>query len=147
GLYPALLGEGEGREANIEAIADTLETNVEQLENLLSASWVTEESFVPVKIVEEDNRPEITGVIYQEKTARTYPLAEAGAHLIGYTGEVFAEDIEEDPTLSPGDIIGKSGLEAAFDPRLRGSKGGSIQILNENGETKTILQESVVEDG
>lgn len=147
GLYPALLGEGEGREANIEAIADTLETNVEQLENLLSASWVTEESFVPVKIVEEDNRPEITGVVYQETTARTYPLAEAGAHLIGYTGEVFAEDIEEDPTLSPGDIIGKSGLEATFDPRLRGSKGGSIQILNENGETKTILQESVVEDG
>ena len=147
GLYPALIGEGEEREENLEIIAEELDTSKEQLENLLSEGWVTEESFVPVKIVEEDNRPEIPGVLYQETTARAYPLGEAGAHLIGYTGEVFAEDIEEDPTLSAGDVIGKSGLEATFDQRLRGSKGGEIRILDENGEVKTILQESAVEDG
>ena len=61
--------------------------------------------------------------------------------------EVFAEDIEEDPTLSAGDVIGKSGLESTFDQRLRGSKGGEIRILDENGEVKTVLQESAVEDG
>lgn len=147
GLYPASLGEGEDREANLEAIAEAFDTSTAHLENLLSAGWVTEETFVPIKIVEEDNRPEIPGVLYQESAARAYPLGEAGAHLIGYTGEVFTEDLEEDPTLSPGDIIGKSGLEATFDNRLRGNKGGNISILDENGEVKTVLQESPIEDG
>jgi len=147
GLYPALLGDGEEREENLEAIADTFDTSTEQLENLLSASWVSDETFVPVTLVDEDDRPELPGVLYQETTARAYPLGEAGAHLIGYTGEVFAEDIEEDPTLQPGDIIGKSGLEATFEQRLRGEKGGTINIFDADGDMKTVLQEASVSDG
>jgi len=147
GLYPALLEEGEDRAENLQTIADTFDTSVEQLENLLSAEWVSAESFVPFTIVEDGETPEVTGVVYQETTARTYPLGEAGAHLIGYTGEVFAEDIEEDPTLQPGDVIGKSGLEAAFDSRLRGNRGGEITIQNSEGDVKETLQEAAVDDG
>lgn len=135
GLYPAVLGDGEEREENLETIADTFDTTVDQLENLLAAEWVTGESFVPFAMTEEET-PEINGVVYQESTTRTYPLGEAGAHLIGYIGEVFAEDIEENPTLQSGDIIGKVGLEAAFDERLRGDRGGKISIQNSEGEEK-----------
>lgn len=147
GLYPAALGEGQEREENLQTVAETFGTTVEQLENLLSAGWVTEESFVPFTIVNEGETPEVSGVRYQQTTARTYPLGEAGAHLIGYVGEVFAEDIEADPTLQPGDIIGKSGLEATFDERLRGGKGGEISIQDSEGEVKSVLQEAPVEDG
>lgn len=147
GLYPAMLGEDAERAENLETIAETFDTSVAQLENLLAASWVTAETFVPFTIVDEDRRPEMQGVVYQETTARAYPLGEAGAHLIGYTGEVSAEDIEEDPTLQPGDLIGKSGLEAAFDSRLRGKKGGTIQILTSSGDVKMTLQEAPVENG
>lgn len=146
GLYPALLGEGEERTENLEEIAETFDTTVEQLENILSASWVTDESFVPFEII-GDETPEVTGVVYQETTARTYPLGEAGAHLLGYIGEVFAEDIEEDPTLQAGDVIGKSGLEAAFEERLRGERGGEILIQDSEGEIVDSLQEAPVEDG
>lgn len=147
GLHPAKLEEGEGKQKNLENIAESFDTSVEQLEQLLAADWVTAESFVPFTIVNEGETPEITGIAYQETTARTYPLAEAGAHLIGYIGEVFAEDIEKDPSLQSGDIIGKSGLEAAFDERLRGEKGGEINILDETGEIKSSLQDAPVEDG
>lgn len=147
GLYPALLGEGEESEENLQNISETFNVTIEELENALSASWVTDESFVPFKIIDDGDTPEVNGVMYQETTARTYPLGKAGAHLIGYVGEVFAEDIEENPTLQTGDIIGKSGLEATFDERLRGSKGGEITILNSEGETKSTLQEAPVEDG
>lgn len=147
GLHPAQLEEGEGKEENLQNIAKTFDINVEQLEQLLSAEWVTDESFVPFALVDEGKTPEITGVVYQETTTRSYFLGEAGAHLIGYIGEVYAEDIEEDPSLQPGDIIGKSGLEAAFDDRLRGGKGGEINILDEAGETKSTLQKAPVEDG
>lgn len=147
GLHPAQLEEGEGKEENLKTIVERFDTSVEQLEQLLSAEWVTDESFVPFTTVNEGETPELTGVVYQETTARTYPLGEAGAHLIGYIGEVFAEDIEEDPSLQPGDIIGKAGLEATFDERLKGDKGGEISILDEAGEMKKILQEAPVEDG
>lgn len=147
GLYPVALGEGQEREEALQNIAETFETSTEELENLLSAGWVTEESFVPFTIVEEGNTPEVSGVLYQETTARTYPLGEAGAHLIGYVGEVFAEDIEEDPTLQPGDIIGKSGLEATFNERLRAKNGGKITIQNAEDVEKEVLQEEPVEDG
>jgi len=147
GLHPALLGEGETREENLQIISETFDTSVEQLENLLQASWVTADSFVPLTIVDDGETPEVTGVVYQETTARTYPLGEAGAHLLGYVGEVFAEDIEEDPTLQAGDVIGKAGLEQAFDDRLRGSRGGEITIQNSDDEIKETLQEAPVEDG
>lgn len=147
GLHPSKLGDGEEKEKSLQKISDTFNINIEKLENLLKAEWVTEESFVPFAVVNEGETPEINGVVYQESTARTYPLGEAAAHLIGYIGEVFAEDIEADSSLQPGDIIGKVGLEATFDERLRGSKGGEINILDDNGEVKKTLQEAAVKDG
>lgn len=147
GIHPSALGEGQERNDNLQTIAETFDISVEELENLLSAGWVTEESFVPFTIVAEGETPEVPGVLYQETSARTYPLGESGAHLIGYVGEVFAEDIEEDPTLQPGDTIGKTGLEATFDERLRGGKGGKVVIQDSEGEEKKVLQEAPVEDG
>lgn len=147
GLYPTMLGDGEEKEKNLQKIADTFSVNVEKLENLLKAEWVTEESFVPFAFADEGETPEINGVVYQESIARTYPLGDAAAHLIGYIGEVFAEDIEKDPSLQSGDIIGKVGLEATFDERLRGEKGGEINILDDNGELKNNLQKAAVKDG
>lgn len=147
GLYPALLGEGEEREENLQEIAEAFDTPIDQLENLLAAEWVTDESFVPFTYVDEEEPPELAGVMYQETTTRTYPLGEAGAHLLGYIGEVFAEDIEANPELQPGDIIGKAGLEATFDERLRGDKGGQINILDQSGEEKKTVQEAPVQDG
>lgn len=147
GLYPALLGDGEEKEENLKLIAGTFDIEAEQLKNLLSAEWVEDESFVPFTYVDEEKTPEVKGVVYQESTTRVYPLGESAAHLIGYTGEASAEDIEENPSLQSHDIIGKSGLEATFEERLRGSRGGKINILSDAGELKSTLQEAPIEDG
>lgn len=147
GLYPAALGEEDQLTNNLEAIAEEFGRSVESLEALLNQSWVSEESFVPFTIVEEGNTPELTGVLYQQTTARVYPLGEAAAHLTGYVGEVNAEDLENNPTLQSGDIMGKSGLEATFDETLRGTKGGRIFIEDEEGDIRTILVESEIENG
>lgn len=147
GLYPIALAEGEQRTAQLEAIGSAFGRSTESLENLLNQSWVTEESFVPITVVEEDNRPELEGVLYQQTGARLYPLGESAAHLTGYVGEVTAEDLDENPTLQSGDIIGKAGLEAMFDERLRGTKGGRIYIEDEEGDTRHVLVESEIENG
>ena len=148
GLQPSALGEGDQKTTNLEKIAETYDVAVEELENLLEQGWVTPESFVPFKTLAQDAElPQATGVLYQETTARTYPLNEAAAHLIGYVGDASAEDIEKNPTLSAGDLIGKSGLEATYDERLRGQKGGRIEIQTSDSELKMVLQESEVENG
>lgn len=147
GFYPASLGEEDARSSQLSSIAEAFNVEVSSLEESLEQSWVTDESFVPIKIVEEDNRPELAGVVYRQTEARMYPLGEAAAHLTGYVGGVTAEDIEKNQTLQSGDVVGKAGLEAALDERLRGTKGGQIYIETEAGETKKVLLESEIQDG
>lgn len=147
GLHPSLLGEGEARTENLNQISETFEVPLEHLEELLGQSWVTEDSFVPFKVMATEDSIQSAGVVYQELSLRTYPLNEAAAHLIGYVGEVSAEDIEKNPALAAGDIIGKSGLEAAFNEQLRGKLGGKIVLNDVQGEAKEVIKETEISNG
>ena len=122
GILPSSLGEGDARKSQLSSISENFGIEVSSIEKLLEQSWVTDESFVPIKVVDADNRPELAGVVYRQTESRMYPLGEAAAHLTGYVGEVTAEDIESNPTLQTGDTVGKAGLEAAFDERLKRNK-------------------------
>ncbi|MFT8771869.1 MAG: penicillin-binding transpeptidase domain-containing protein [Lacticaseibacillus paracasei] len=128
GLVPGKLGTGSDRTANLEKIAAAWDVKVTSLETLLKQSWVTDDTFVPVKIVTDS--PVMTGAAYQTIGSRTYPLGEAGAQLIGYVGTATTDDIRKDPTLTANSKIGKTGLEQIYDKQLRGTDGGQISIQN-----------------
>ncbi|WP_379822866.1 penicillin-binding transpeptidase domain-containing protein [Lacticaseibacillus paracasei] len=128
GLVPGKLGTGSDRTANLEKIAAAWDVKVTSLETLLKQSWVTDDTFVPVKIVTDS--PVMTGAAYQTIGSRTYPLGEAGAQLIGYVGTATADDIRKDPTLTANSKIGKTGLEQIYDKQLCGTDGGQISIQN-----------------
>ena len=66
------------------------------------------------------------------RTTRTYPL-NAGGNLLGYVSEVDADYIEKHPGYKPGDYAGKTGLEAAKEDLLRGTKGNKIYVRNSRG--------------
>ncbi|MFU7537619.1 penicillin-binding transpeptidase domain-containing protein [Enterococcus casseliflavus] len=146
GVVPGQLGTGDEKNANIKAIAERFDLTEEAIEQALGQSWVQDELFVPLKIIEPtDEMP--TGTSLKETTGRTYPLGEAAAQLIGYLGNVTAEDIEKDETLASNGQIGRSGLEAAFDKELRGENGGKIAITDEDGAEKVVLLEKERADG
>lgn len=128
GLVPGKLGTDSDRTANLEKIAAAWDVKVTSLETLLKQSWVTDDTFVPVKIVTDS--PVMTGAAYQTIGSRTYPLGEAAAQLIGYVGTATADDIRKDPTLTANSKIGKTGLEQIYDKQLRGTDGGQISIQN-----------------
>jgi len=128
GLVPGKLGTGADRTANLEKIAAAWDVKVTSLETLLKQSWVTDDTFVPVKIGTDS--PVMTGAAYQTIGSRTYPLGEAAAQLIGYVGTATADDIRKDPTLTANSKIGKTGLEQIYDKQLRGTDGGQISIQN-----------------
>lgn len=142
GVVLSKLGEGEEKTANIKAIAEVYNLTEEEITEAISQSWVQPDYFVPLKVLEMNERvTELpTGSGTQDVTLRYYSLGEAGAQLLGYVGNVSAEDIEKNPELPSDGQIGKTGLEAAFDEKLRGQAGGSITITDEEGKEKEVLQ-------
>jgi penicillin-binding protein len=146
GVIPGQLGTGDEKESRIKAIAKEFDLTEKAIQQALDQSWVQDDYFVPLKIVEPTaDLP--TGASIQETTGRTYPLGEAAAQLIGYVGNITAEDIEKDDTLASNGKIGRSGLEATFDKDLRGKNGGKIAITDENGTEKKALIETKKSDG
>ena len=63
----------------------------------------------------------------EQQPQRRYPPNGLLAHVLGYVGEVGAEQLKQqsykDKNLKPGDVIGQSGLEQAYDDYLRGRDG------------------------
>ncbi|MBQ7617848.1 MAG: penicillin-binding protein 2 [Desulfovibrio sp.] len=57
------------------------------------------------------------------RTKRSYPERELFSHILGYVAEVNEQEMEKDPELLMGDLVGKQGLELEMEKRLRGSKG------------------------
>ncbi|MHB9290932.1 penicillin-binding protein PBP4(5) [Latilactobacillus curvatus] len=143
GLIPGQLGTGTTRTTNLQNIATAWDVKVTSLETLLKQSWVTNDTFVPVKVVTDT--PTLTGTNYQTIGSRTYPLGEAAAQLIGYVGNATAEDIKHTPTLTTDSQVGKAGLEQTDDKQLRGTDGGELYILH--GKQATVLLKTKAKAG
>lgn len=72
------------------------------------------------------NLPDLPGVIPQSGQTRQYPKSGEFSHLIGYVGKPSQAALDEDKSAllrQPTFQIGKTGVEAVEDRRLRGSSG------------------------
>lgn len=70
-----------------------------------------------------ENQTDLPGVEVIVHPLRYYPQGALAAHAIGYVGAVTREDIAADPGYRNDDLIGKSGLERAYEAYLRGADG------------------------
>ena len=84
-----------------------------------------------------------------ENGQRVYPYGEIAAHLVGYVRGISAEELAEHKGegYTESSIIGKTGLEAAFEDRLRGKNGSGIYIVDQNEATLNTIAETNIEDG
>jgi penicillin-binding protein 2 len=89
----------------------------------------------------ESHRLDLPGVMVQPQSRRNYPAGESAAHLIGYVGEVSAEQLERDETgtLHQGSIVGQYGVEKTFDRMLRGKTGEKTVEVDALGHEKRRL--------
>ena len=69
------------------------------------------------------------GFYVQPRTLRKYSKPVA-AHILGYVSEVDESIIKKDPYYKPGDYIGKSGIEEAYEKELRGNRGVKIFLVD-----------------
>ncbi len=168
GIVP---GKLEDRDEAIQQIAELLEIEPEVIEKKLSAKWVKEDSFVPIKtipkvaeielmkiepdeeVLKENERQkkllEIPGVMISDTEVREYPLGEAAAHLVGYVQSVTAEDLENHAGegYTANSVMGKSGMEGLFEKELKGQNGCSIYIVDSDGNKKADLASIFVQEG
>lgn len=72
----------------------------------------------------------------EARSIRNYPY-NAGGNLLGYVSEVDGAYLESHPEYSSGDYAGKTGIEAAREKDLRGSKGYKIYLRNSRNKIET----------
>ena len=176
-----LAGEGTAVSVNIvpgnysedstERLAELTGLSVDTIKKKLGASWVKEDSLVPIQtrkkipdlgLFSSVSDPEdlheyelqkkisdIDGVELRDIAVREYPLSKAGAHLVGYVQEVTAEDLKkhEGEGYSSSGVIGRTGMEALYEDRLKGNAGCKIVIVNENGDIKDFIAGRDEDDG
>ena len=153
GIVPGKLGEN--KEESIAKISELTGVSVDYINTQLSASYVKDDTFVPIKKVAASNTElkdqllQISGIKITSTEARVYPLGEEAAHLIGYVQAINADELKEKEGkgYSSSSIIGKSGLEQAYEDTLRGIDGTEIYIVDGDGTRLKTLATQDKKDG
>ncbi|HUF25084.1 MAG TPA: penicillin-binding protein 2 [Vicinamibacterales bacterium] len=115
--------------------------------------------FRPIPVIENASRAqvarvkarliELPGVIVQDVPTRRYPDDSLAAHVFGYVGEVNEAQLArpEFATLSPGDIVGHSGIELALNSLLMGHDGARYVRVDSLGREMFPEGEQAPVDG
>lgn len=142
-------------ENDYDQLAELLGLTKESIQKIMSASWIQDDSFVPLTTIPstdtqlENQLLQIPGVQLNTVEVRTYPYGEVTSHLTGYMQQVTAEDLEkhQGEGYTETSMIGRSGIEAAYEKQLKGTNGVTISIVDENGSTKSTVAAQEKQDG
>ncbi len=126
-----------------------------QLISIYQHGYVKDDTFVPVKKVAKDNSDlkekllQISGIQINDVDGRVYTLGQEAAHLIGYVQSINAEELQkyQDKGYTSTSTIGKSGLELAYEDRLKSTDGIQIYIADEKGNLVTEIAKQEQKDG
>tara|TARA_Y200000002_G_scaffold87499_1_gene69797 strand:+ start:18480 stop:20297 length:1818 start_codon:yes stop_codon:yes gene_type:complete len=83
----------------------------------------------------QENMFLMPGFFVQTRTLRKYPYSTA-SHLLGYVGEVNKRIVKSTPYYKEGDYIGVSGIEKAYEDKLRGRKGVKLLLKDVHNNIK-----------
>lgn len=83
----------------------------------------------------QENMFLMPGFFVQTRTLRKYPFSTA-SHLLGYVGEVGQKTVKSKPYYKEGDYIGVSGIEKAYEDKLRGVKGVKLLLKDVHNNIK-----------
>lgn len=121
GLVPGKMGEDP--QADIARIGEILEITAEEIEEKLTAAWVTDDVFVPLMelpetdVARKEALLQIPGIRIDDKKGRIYPYGEALSR------------------------------EEEYKDKLRGTDGCRIAITDARGDVITVLAERTVVNG
>lgn len=121
-----------------QTITDKLEQEGYNSPNLVRVSSAISSKLVTIL---SEHSLELTGVKVEPEAVRYYPNGDVAAHVLGYTGELTAEELPKlrEQGYRPADVIGKAGVEYAFEKLLRGEWGGQQVEVDAFGKVLRVL--------
>lgn len=119
------------------------EMELHEYSNVTPFTLATDVSMKTVAAIRERSQ-ELRGVEILEESVRYYADGSLMPHILGSVGPIYKEEYEAlKGTYSMNAVIGKSGLEKAFENVLRGTDGTVQTLRSANG---AILSTTVVEE-
>ncbi len=96
----------------------------------------------PVVAYLKEHSEEYPGVEVETSFLRSYPFKSLATHVLGYVGQVSAEDLDQQQfaALKGGASIGKSGVERQYDSQLRGTDGKKTVEVDAAGRPLKFLE-------
>jgi penicillin-binding protein 2 len=120
--------------------AGRVEQEIRQQTRELPASPVTLKRDVPYELVLylQERQQQFPGVSIERVYVRSYPKENLAAHLFGYVREVTPQQLKQPQykRLDPGDEVGQTGVELAYDSQLRGQSGATRVQVDAMGRPK-----------
>jgi len=89
----------------------------------------------------------VPGLQIETRNKREYQNHQAFGHILGYTGRINKEEYEDNPDYLLNDYIGKTGLEAYYEEKLRGTYGSKKVEVDARGNEKKVLSVTQPEKG
>ncbi|MBD2268944.1 penicillin-binding protein 2 [Anabaena sp. FACHB-1391] len=130
-------------------LAQILEIPQAEIEKTLQESAVNPSSLI--RIARNLNEAQVTalreyenelpGVEINTEAVRYYPYGKELAHVLGYTREITAEQLEKKKAQGYrlGDVMGQMGIEKAYEKLLRGEWGGQQIEVDGSGRPLRVL--------
>ncbi len=147
-IWPIALPESEWPQV-IDRLSTVLKIPAEEIEQRLEQAGY--ESIESVSIARgispaqatalAEYSNELPGVRLEAESVRNYPNGDLAAHVLGYTGEMTDEQLQQrrEEGYRMGDVIGQMGAEAAFESTLHGEWGGQQVEVDSSGRIIRIL--------
>jgi len=142
--YSATITPSEFHLSNLEYFSQILHLDQNYIKEIIDKGK-NYNRFAPIRVKREiefsmlstieENKNKLSGVDYQVESKRFYPTSAKAAHLFGYTKEISDQQLAEmGKEYRPGDNIGATGIEAAYERYLRGQKGIELITVNAFGQ-------------
>ena len=107
------------------------------------ASHVSDETVADIS----EHKADLQGVAIEESTVRVYNDSIYFAPIIGYTGKMQTDQLEElqaqNPEYEPTDIVGRTGIEADMELELQGKKGVRNMFVDNKGRVLQVVDDEV----
>jgi len=146
-------------DADLPLISQGLHLSVEQIHSIIR-HYQLAPNYQPIPLKQDitpdeqafiaAHRDELPELETLDEQRRLYPSDGFAAHLIGYVGEVSEQMLANDDRYSlysPGDVVGRSGVEATYDALLRGIDGSRDVIVNSHGKELGHLGQTLATPG
>ncbi len=117
--------------------------DIEPLRRIIRSRRVFDSVPIKLRLSDEEigrfavHRYEFQGVELRARQTRHYPYGQLGVHALGYVAAVSEEDLDriDRPGYAGTTLIGKLGVESAYETRLHGLNGYQQILVNAQGRS------------